>query len=484
MSTEFRQLDEITVDVAAGSVYESGWQSWSPSAVYSVSETSARPVDPYFQFSYRPETPSPSRGFQGEGLLAVESAPGAGIHVFSAENGRVSVPSIRAELRDTRLLISSNHEVNHVFYPGLSMHEALAADADAYRARHNARAVRSVPPIWASWYQYFTAFTQADLEENLDAMEDLELPVGIVRLDDAFQAGIGDWLDASDQFGSLDRMVGSVLERSREAGIWLAPFLIGAKSRLFSEHPDWAVVDDSGAPVRALFNWGQWCYAIDTTHPAALEYLRAVFTTYREWGVTYFMVDFVYAAALPGRRFDNVSGIEAYTRAMALVRETIGEDSYLQGCGAPIYPSIGFVDTMRVGADVAPTYAPEWDEPAAPGGESSLISTTGRAFMHGRYWVNDPDCFVVRPGIENRELLADVVQNYGGARISSDGLRNLDDWGLQRTRELLRPAQSTPFSTDLPLSTPLSRQALVGTDLGERPGALALERFLIENGAK
>ena len=53
---------------------------------------------------------------------------------------------------------------------------------------------------------------------------------------------------------------------------------------------------------------------------------------------------------------------------------------------------------------------------------------------------------MVRPGIERREEWAQIVEQYSGVRISSDRLRSLDGWGLQRTRELLQPADVLPFT--------------------------------------
>jgi alpha-galactosidase len=47
--------------------------------------------------------------------------------------------------------------------------------------------------------------------------------------------------------------------------------------------------------------------------------------------------------------------------------------------------------------------------------------------------------------VERREDWAQVVENYGGLRTSSDRLRGLDDWGLETTRRLIRPGGITPF---------------------------------------
>ena len=74
-----------------------------------------------------------------------------------------------------------------------------------------------------------------------------------------------------------------------------------------------------------------------------------------------------------------------------------------------------------------------------------MITGRGRAFMHGRFWVNDPDCIIVRPDIQGREEWADHVERWGGLRGSSDRIGSLDEWGMSRTRELLSVSPTEPF---------------------------------------
>ena len=59
--------------------------------------------------------------------------------------------------------------------------------------------------------------------------------------------------------------------------------------------------------------------------------------------------------------------------------------------------------------------------------------------------MNDPDCLVAAPHVERREEWADVVERWGGLRASSDRLRELDGWGLETTRRLVRPVGAGPF---------------------------------------
>jgi alpha-galactosidase len=47
--------------------------------------------------------------------------------------------------------------------------------------------------------------------------------------------------------------------------------------------------------------------------------------------------------------------------------------------------------------------------------------------------------------VERRADWAAVVEQYSGLRVSSDRLRELDAWGLDVTRRLLRPGLTAPF---------------------------------------
>ena len=195
----------------------------------------------------------------------------------------------------------------------------------------------------------------------------------------------------------------------------------------------------------AGYNWDGRLFALDTTHPGARAYLTEVFGRLRGYGIDFFKIDFIYAGALDGARHDGSPPLTAYRDAVALIRAAIGPDAYLLGCGAPILPTVGLVDAMRVAADIAPAYQPTDGDASQPSQLGATLSTVGRAWQHGRFWVNDPDCLIARPDVERRDEWAAVVERYGGLRASSDRIAALDDWGLDTTRRLL---------TDVPPPTP------------------------------
>jgi hypothetical protein len=63
-------------------------------------------------------------------------------------------------------------------------------------------------------------------------------------------------------------------------------------------------------------NWGQDLFALDITHPGAAAYLHQVHSRFRELGIDYFKLDFLYAGALDGRRHQDVPPVEAYRRGL------------------------------------------------------------------------------------------------------------------------------------------------------------------------
>jgi alpha-galactosidase len=98
-------------------------------------------------------------------------------------------------------------------------------------------------------------------------------------------------------------------------------------------------------------------------------------------------------------------------------------------------PSVGLADGARIGPDVAPYWYPMARGAARsslsdPSAVNSIRNTITRFWTHGRLWMNDPDCLLVREtdtalaGDEVRAL-ATVIGLSGGMVLSSDNLPKL-----------------------------------------------------------
>jgi alpha-galactosidase len=420
-------VDEVAMDPARARVYAEGWQSWSPASWHPVGGTGPRPGEDWVAtMRFRPGTPVSQSGLQAEGLLVVDPGTGAPARCYGALDGG-EVPTLRAVTADGRVVVRSDTPTVAL---EVSEHEtggeaALTAYADRFAARAGVLPLTAPPTVWCSWYRYFEDVTAGDVTDNLAALDEHDLRADVVLVDDGWSLGLGECLRPSPRFGSLRALVEAVDAAGRRAGIWLAPFLVGERTSLAREHPDWLV----GYAGR---NWGQDLVGLDLTHPGFRDFLRARLEPLVEMGIRYFKLDFLYAGAVPGRRHLPVAPVAAYRSGMRLLRDVLGREAYLVGCGAPILPSVGLVDAMRVSPD---TFHEGGEDGST--GMRGLMPLAARTWQQGRFWVNDPDCLVARPSYRLREPWADVVTEFGGLRSCSDKISELDEWGLEATRRLL-----------------------------------------------
>jgi alpha-galactosidase len=224
-------------------------------------------------------------------------------------------------------------------------------------------------------------------------------------------------------------------------GLWIAPFMVGNRSRLARAHPEWLVRDAAtGEPFVEMRFYGEFrwhkrseeYHILDVTHPGAAAYMAEVFGTWRhDWGARYFKTDFMHFGS--GHGPDQVAWHEpgrsrvAVWRLMGkLIRDAIGEEALWLGCGCPLWASIGLVDAVRISRDVGVA----WD------GEQSHASLFRdlplRAHANGILWQADPDCVLLREKYHflsdsELELAARTAAAAGGVVMTSDHLGELGD---------------------------------------------------------
>lgn len=413
-------VDEVQVDVATARVYAEGWQSWSPADWYAVTATGHRPAEGWQHvMRFRPGTPVAEEGLQGEGLLVVDPGNGDPARLYGSTDP-LEVPTLHATLAGTTLRVRASGPVQT--RTGASAEAALAAYGDEL-----AVPLSAPPTVWCSWYRYFEDVTAADVDEALLAFDEHELAVDVVQIDDGWSPGLGEGLVVADRFGPLPPLLDRIRASGRRAGLWLAPFLVGADTTLAREHPDWLT-----GP--AGFNWGQDLVGLDLAHPAVRDLLATHVQRLVALGVDYLKLDFLYAGAL--------AGVPAYRSGLELVREAAGPDVLLVGCGAPLLPSVGLVDAMRVSPD---TFHEGGEDGST--GLRGLPPLAARVWQQGRLWVNDPDCVVARPSYALREEWAAAATGLGGLASFSDRVAELDDWGLDTVRTLLARGGTSAVAT-------------------------------------
>ena len=87
---------------------------------------------------------------------------------------------------------------------------------------------------------------------------------------------------------------------------------------------------------------------------------------------------------MPFGRRRNPSGtsVEAYRAGMRAVMEGAGADSVILGCNAPMWPSIGVCNAMRITGDISRSW---------PVFKTQARECFLRNWQTGRLWINDPE---------------------------------------------------------------------------------------------
>ncbi|MCR4405961.1 MAG: alpha-galactosidase [Anaerolineae bacterium] len=487
------QIDELRVlDLPAGdgalelgtparywSVYQNGWQSWSPTfARHTDNGTYVDPQNDDYRLKHQPHTPT--RGINSEWVTVIAPRPplAQGISLL------IGFITLADQLAEVRLELDEQLQFTHLqaicyadgiaLQPGerlfserltLTAGEDPLALLESYAARlgetMHARPADNPPTGWCTWYYFYGENTADDVLDNLQLIESQRLPLDYVLIDDGYQAAIGDWLHVdADKFpADMAALARQIKAAGRRPGIWTAPFGVEAEAPLVTAHPDWLLRDEAGEPVVAWTHMGRGpVYALDLTHPQVQDWLADTFRTMRqEWGYELFKIDFLFAAALPGRRHDpQITRAQALRQGVSIIRQAIGNDAFLLGCGAPLGPCLGLVDGMRIGPDVAPNWKPFWQDLSMPAMENALRNVMTRAFIHNHWWVNDPDCLLIRTRDDESDLKLNEMRTAttliglsGGAAFLSDNLVTLRPGRLKYLRQILPPLGQAARTLDL-----------------------------------
>jgi len=225
-----------------------------------------------------------------------------------------------------------------------------------------------------------------------------------------------------------------IQSRRFEAGVWLAPGAMDKHSQLAKLHPDWILRDAQGTPINAGF-CGKFYYALDATHPRALDHVRdTIRAAVQVWGFRYLKLDFLHSSLVaPAKRFNPLlTRAEVFAGFMDTIRGAAGPSVFILGCGLPVGPGVGQVQAARVSADAGPQWLPNLnDKHNIPGARNMMRNAVTRLALHRRLWLNDPDCLLLRDttGLTLAEVksIASVVGVLGGPTIISDDIPALSE---------------------------------------------------------
>lgn len=464
--------------------YTNGWQSWSYTAAYPATASLRRSQLGAFQKPMVINAGTPDLKQSGYftsdffGILtdaAQQTAILAGFlsqreHFGSLEAVLYDQPALRLWANGDHTLLESGSTM-HTDWAALLIAKAdeqsiLEPFLHAVAQEHQVRIPENSPSGWCSWYHFYTHVTAQNVQENLNTLLQLKpgLPLELIQIDDGFESQVGDWFTFKPTFPQgVTPLAEQISGAGFTPGLWLAPFIVHPKSQLEQVHPDWLLRDRRGRPVNAGFVWNAFAHGLDLTIPEALEYAcRVVDTAAHEWKFPYLKLDFLYAAALPGvYRNPALTRAQVLRRGMQALRAAAGEQTFLLGCGAPLGSVLGLVDAMRIGADVSGEWLPAFNnirfpfkhEPHMPSARNSINNILTRAPLHRRWWINDPDCLLVRPNtrltLPEVQSLATAIAMTGGSLLLSDDLPALPQERIRLAQVLLPVIGQTARVLDL-----------------------------------
>lgn len=428
----------VNLPTAPARYLYSGWQSWSLTAWVDVDHP-IRPMRPSIMHPMQTD-PVYARETRPHGSWygAVELADGQTL--FLGALGLESHVMLDGQSLTGWYEVGQNDILSHDWFIASGNEtEIFARYAELLGERLGKGRAMDTYRVWCSWYSLYTEIYEGQLLKILNDLGDL--PFDIFQIDDGWQVGIGDWEPNARFPSGMDGLASRVKETGRKAGLWLAPLLVVPSSSVYREHRDWLLHDENSGLVSAGFNWGEQLYALDTTHPEALDWLAALMKKVRGWGYDYAKLDFLYAGALPGKRHVDMPRETAYRRGLVVIREALGE-AYFLTCGAPILPSIGLCDGLRVGPDVAGYFASPRDDIllmnfAAPGIRNALRTTLNRLWLQPLVHT-DPDVVYFRTRQnrltpEQKSFLQDLAE-VSNFKATSD----VPAWLTESEREALR----------------------------------------------
>lgn len=482
-------LKESRLLVGAGgptdlSFFSNGWQSWSVSGAYGANEPmhQTRLIGIQDKQCNSETTPAPRRA--GEyasdffGVIASRRHRVGFLAGFLAQKLQFGTLTASFKGETAAHLFANMDGID--FNPGMSIEtdwavvsafeldekDPLGCYLDAVGRENHARVPEKTPVGWCSWYEFYTNISHEKISSNLKEIQKVqpELPVEVVQIDDGFERAVGDWLLFKPEFpDGVAPLAEDIKKAGYIPGLWLAPFIVHPDSLLYKQHPEMLLRQKNKRLVNSGFNWNKFTTSLDMTHPAAQEYIREVISTAVEkWGYPYLKLDFLYAAAQQGKHHDpTLTRAQVLRKGLELIRKAAGPETFILGCGLPLGTGIGLVDGMRIGADVSGEWIFSFNgiklifdkEPNTPSAKNAMQNTITRSAMHRRWWINDPDCLLVREkmklNLDEVHTLATTIGLSAGMLLLSDNMVTVSPDRLKIAQSLIPVLRDPPQVIDL-----------------------------------
>jgi hypothetical protein len=306
--------------------------------------------------------------------------------------------------------------------------------------------------FWSSYQDFRASFSYQYLLGQLKILDEMDpaIPLQTVQVGAGYCIP-GDWLDTNDNWPKTMEVVASqIFSRLYRAGIYVAPFAVHEKSRIFRNHPHWILKDLEGVPIVMEEDSEGKLYALDGSHEDVKDHLAKVFKNLSKMGFTYFELDYLEWGLKDSSEVQRAkkgkSSVQVFRAVMEIIREEIGAGSFITANKTPFSPLIGYVDAVRIDRD----QSWKWDKQITG---HILQESYNTQYFNNVFWQNDPDVVFLRDykneyTKEEQKSLALWNGFMGGAIGISDNFKIMESDKLQLWRFLEPPKR--PQSAILP----------------------------------
>ena len=331
---------------------------------------------------------------------------------------------------------------------------------------------------WATWDYYGRVFTPKDIYGNMDQLNKLAPEANMIQIDGGWWTERGDYKTLRPDLlpGGLKEIVSRITAEGKTPGVHFDGFRGDEASEIYKKHPEYFLHDQDGKLIVEKNEKSDkvmhYIY-FDYSHPGARAHIADCIKNMKDnWGIRYFKVDFMRYGLENDIKLRNknvksfkaydptITGVERFRLGMKTMKEAMGDDIYFLGCSAVFGPCIGFVDGMRTGGDINPTYK------AFP---ERCLANLSNFYLSGKVFNGDADYLVFREAIDEDETVskedvkhggsmtineaqmwADFNKLYGTARLQSDNLMTLRPERKALVEEVFKfPAMEETVPLDL-----------------------------------
>ncbi len=265
--------------------------------------------------------------------------------------------------------------------------EGLEEYATVVRALVQPPIPDTMPMGWLSWYAYRLVMTEDLVLANarVVARHFHKYGVNMIHPDHGWQYKdiCGHWIP-NEKFAHGMKWLGGQLKRmGMTLALWVAPTTISEFAPLYAEHPEALMQDAQGKPLVIGEKW-HWpphgkTYNVDPLTPGGEQFLRDFGKQMRSYGVVSLKTDFI----------GGWGGAQRLRRGMRILREALGPDIIIRPCSTALNTQLGVCNEIGIARDIG-NAGGNW-----PHMQVETLELASKWFMHGKFWLNNPDVLIV-----------------------------------------------------------------------------------------